>query len=36
VKDPAMLEQAKAGDKVRFRAEKAGGAYVLTEIRPAK
>jgi Cu/Ag efflux protein CusF len=32
VKDPAMLEQVKAGDKVRFQAEKAGGQYVVTRI----
>jgi Cu/Ag efflux protein CusF len=32
VKDPALLDQVKAGDKVRFRAEKDGGAYVVTRI----
>ncbi|MBX3652297.1 MAG: copper-binding protein [Burkholderiales bacterium] len=32
VKDPAMLEQVKAGDKVRFSAEKIGGAYTITGI----
>jgi Cu/Ag efflux protein CusF len=32
VKDPAMLDQVKAGDKVRFQAEKAGGQYVVTRI----
>lgn len=36
VKDPAMLDQVKAGDKVKFEAEKAGGAYVVTKIRPAQ
>ena len=36
VKDPAMLEQVKAGDKVKFQAEKLGGAYTLTRIEPAK
>ena len=35
VKDPALLEKAKAGDKIRFKAEKAGGAMVVTEIQPA-
>lgn len=35
VKDPAMLEQVKAGDKVAFEAEKLGGAYTLTRIVPA-
>lgn len=36
VKDPAMLEQVKAGDKVKFEAEKTGGAYVVTEVEVAK
>lgn len=36
VKDTALLEKVKAGDKVRFKAEKAGGAIVLTDIQPAK
>lgn len=36
VKDPAMLDQVKTGDKVRFSAEKAGGAYSVTTIQPAK
>ena len=36
VKDPAMLEKVKTGDKVRFKAEKSGGAIVVTEIQPAK
>ena len=36
VKDPAMLEKVKAGDKVRFKAVKAGGAIVVTEIQPIK
>jgi Cu/Ag efflux protein CusF len=36
VKDPAMLEQVKAGDKVRFAADKIGGAYTVTQIEPAK
>jgi Cu/Ag efflux protein CusF len=36
VRDPAMVEQVKAGEKVKFRAEKAGGAYILTQIEPAK
>lgn len=35
VKDPALLEKAKAGDKIRFKAEKAGGAIVVTDIQPA-
>ena len=36
VKDPAMLTKVKTGDKVRFKAEKSGGAIVVTEIQPAK
>ncbi len=35
VKDPAMLDTVKPGDKVRFRAEKAGGGIVVTEIQVA-
>ena len=36
VKDPAMLDLVKPGDKVKFRAEKAGGGLVVTEIQVAK
>jgi Cu(I)/Ag(I) efflux system protein CusF len=36
VKDPAMLDKVKAGDKVNFKAENAGGAMTLTEIEPVK
>ena len=36
VKDPAMLDQVKAGDKVKFKAEKLDGAITVTEISPAK
>ena len=32
VKDRAMLEQVKAGDKVKFHAEKIGGAFTVTAI----
>lgn len=35
VKDPAMLEGVKAGDKVRFRAENIKGAFTVTEVAPA-
>jgi len=35
-KDPAMLDKVKAGDKVRFKAEKVQGAYTVTEIEPAR
>jgi Cu(I)/Ag(I) efflux system protein CusF len=36
VKDPAMLDQVKAGDKVKFSAEKIGGAFTVTKIEPAQ
>lgn len=36
VKDPAILDKIKAGDKVNFSAEKAGGAIVVTDIQIAK
>ena len=36
VKDTTILDKVKAGDKVRFKAEKAGGALVVTDIQPAK
>lgn len=36
VKDPSILDQVKAGDKVKFQAEKFGGAFTVTGIEPAK
>lgn len=36
VKDPAMLEKVKKGDKVKFTADKVNGAYTVTSIEPAK
>jgi Cu(I)/Ag(I) efflux system periplasmic protein CusF len=36
VKDPALLEQVKAGDKVKFDAEKVGSAYTVTRIEPLR
>jgi Cu(I)/Ag(I) efflux system periplasmic protein CusF len=33
-KDPALLDKVKAGDKVKFHAEKEGGSYVVTAIEP--
>lgn len=36
VKDPAMLEQVKAGDRIKFSAEKTGGALTVTRIEPAR
>ena len=31
-----MLEQVKAGDKVKFQAEKVGAAYTVTKIEPVR
>ena len=36
VKDKAMLERVKPGDKVRFKAVNEGGNYTVTEILPVK
>lgn len=36
VKDPAMLEQVKPGDKVKFVAEKRNGALTVTRLEAAK
>jgi Cu(I)/Ag(I) efflux system protein CusF len=36
VKDPAMLDKLKTGDKVKFKAEQIDGAMVVTAIEPAK
>lgn len=36
VKDPAMLEHVKAGDKVKFSAEKIGETLTVTKIEQAK
>jgi Cu/Ag efflux protein CusF len=36
VKDPAMIEMVKAGDKVVFRAEKINGAFTVTDIEVVK
>ena len=36
VRDPAMLAAIKTGDKVRFKAEKSGGAIVVTELQAIK
>ena len=32
VSDPALLDRVKAGDKVRFTADKVGGAYTVTQL----
>jgi Cu/Ag efflux protein CusF len=34
VADPSMLSQIKAGDNVRFAAEKINGQYTITAIQP--
>lgn len=36
VKDPAMLDQLKAGDKIDFAADQIDGAYTVTQIKPAR
>lgn len=36
VKDQAMLEKVKTGDKVKFAVEKTGGAFTVTQIEPAQ
>ena len=36
VKDPALLDKVKAGDKVKFAAEKIGGAFSVTTIETSK
>jgi Cu/Ag efflux protein CusF len=36
VKDPAMLDQVKAGDKIRFAADRSGGTYTVTQIEVTK
>ena len=36
VKDPAMLDQVKPGDTVKFSMEKVGGQYMVTRLGVAK
>ena len=36
LKDAAMVDKLKTGDKVKFKAEKIGGAYTVTVIEAAK
>ena len=36
VKDPAMLDQLKAGDKINFLAEKRNGALTVMRFEAAK
>ena len=35
-KDPALLAKVKAGDKIRFKAERVASGFVVTDIQPAK
>ena len=34
VQQPELLDQVQAGDKVKFRAEKVGSAFVITDLEP--
>ena len=36
VKDPAMLDQMKEGDKINFVVEKVDGAFTVIQAEPAK
>lgn len=36
VKDPAMLDQVKVGDKINFAVERANGAITVTQLEVAK
>jgi Cu(I)/Ag(I) efflux system protein CusF len=36
VKDTALLDKLKAGDKIRFEAEKVEGAYTVTRVEAAR
>jgi Cu/Ag efflux protein CusF len=36
VRDPAMLDQVKAGDQVRFRVERANGSLTITKLEVSK
>jgi Cu/Ag efflux protein CusF len=36
VKDPAMLKQVKAGDKVKFEAEEAASGYTVAKLQKGK
>jgi Cu(I)/Ag(I) efflux system periplasmic protein CusF len=36
MKDAAMLDKVKAGDKINFSAEKINGNFTVTEIETAK
>ena len=36
VKDPAMLDQVKEGDRIRFVADRVNGAITVVELKPVK
>lgn len=36
IKDPLMLDTVNTGDKVKFKVEKMGGAFVITDIQTGK
>jgi len=36
VKDASLLDRVQAGDKVRFTADKVGGAYIVLTLEPVK
>ena len=36
VQDAAILDSLKAGDKIRFQAEKTGGSFAVTRVEAAK
>ncbi|MEW5864054.1 MAG: copper-binding protein [Pseudomonadota bacterium] len=36
VKDPALLDKVKPGDRVKFQAERLGGALTVTSLEPAQ
>jgi Cu/Ag efflux protein CusF len=36
VKDPALLDKAKPGQRVRFQAEMIGGTATVTQLEPVK
>ena len=35
-KDPTMLDKVKAGDSIRFKADKVDGVFTVTEYQPVK
>jgi Cu/Ag efflux protein CusF len=36
VKDPAMLDQVNAGDKIKFASDKVGGAFTVVQLENVK